>query len=66
MLKLTLDAAERFVAGFPNASWSGWDIEIFKSNHRGFSRRDGAYRNGEWGVLTRVSPDAQGVYKFRV
>jgi hypothetical protein len=66
MLKLNIDAAERFVAGYPSASWDGWTLELFKVNPRGWSRRDGAYRNGEWGILTRVAPDAQGVYKFRV
>lgn len=66
MLKLNLDAAERFVAGFPNAKWDGWNIEIFKPTPAGYSNRRGAFRNGTWGLLTCVAPDAKGIYTFRV
>jgi hypothetical protein len=66
MLKLDIDAAERFVAGYPNASWNGWNLELFKPNPSGYSNKRGAFRNGTWGILTTVSPDSQGKYKFRV
>lgn len=66
MLKLNYDAAHRFVEGYPNAQWSGWDIEIFKPTPAGFTNKRGAFRNGTWGTLTRVSPDDKGIWTFRV
>ena len=66
MLKLDLDAAERFVAGYPNASWNGWTLELFKPTPAGFTSKRGAFRYGTWGILTRVTPDAEGRYRFRV
>lgn len=66
MLKLDYDAAHRFVEGFPNAAWNGWTLELFKPDARAFTKKNGAFRDGRWGFLTRVTPDEQGKYVFRV
>lgn len=66
MLKLNYDAAHRFVEGYPNASWDGYDILMFKATPSGFTNKRGAFRNGTWGILTRVSPDDKGIWTFRV
>jgi hypothetical protein len=66
MLKLNYDAAHRFVEGYPTANWDGWTIEIFKADPRGYTRKNGAYRNGQWGILTRVEADDKGIWTFRV
>lgn len=66
MLKLDFDAVHRFVEGYPNASWNGWTLELFKPDARAFTKRNGAFRNGSWGFLTRVNADDQGKWNFRV
>lgn len=66
MLKLDLDAAERFVNGNPNAFWEGWTLVIFKEDRRGEHNRKGMYRNGTWGIANRVEPDDTGRFRFRV
>lgn len=65
MLKLDLDGAERFVAGYPNAYWDSWTMVIFKPTPAGATHRKGLFRNGSWGIATRVEPDETGRYKFR-
>lgn len=66
MLKLDLAGAERFVDGHPNAFWDGWTMVLFKPTQVGASHRKGMYRNGTWGLATRVEPDNTGRYRFRV
>lgn len=66
MLKLDYAAAHRFVEGYPNAEWEGWDILMFKATPSGFTSKKGAFRNGVWGTMTRISPDEQGRWKLRV
>lgn len=66
MLKLDITAAERFVAGYPNASWNGWVIELFKPTPSGFTSKNGAFREGQWGKLSRIAPNEQGRWVFRV
>ena len=65
MLKLDLDAAERFVTGHPDAFWDGWTLVLFKSTRSGEHNRRGMYRNGQWGIANRVEPNEQGRYVFR-
>lgn len=66
MLKLGYDAVHRFVEGHPNASWDGYTMELFKPTPAGFTNKRGAFRNGQWGLLTRVSPNERGEWIFRV
>jgi hypothetical protein len=66
LLKLNYEAVHRFVDGYPNASWNGWSLELFKADKRAWAKKNGAYRNGTWGFLTRVEPDAKGIWTFRV
>jgi hypothetical protein len=66
MLKLDLDAAERFTAGHPDAFWDGWTLVLFKTDRRGEHNKRGMYRNGTWGVAKRVEPDETGRYRFSV
>lgn len=66
MLKLDYDAVHRFAKSYPNATWNGWVLELFKPTPAGYASKRGAFRNGAWGMLTRVTPDAQGRWKFRI
>jgi hypothetical protein len=46
--------------------WEGWDLVFFRKskNDSGWSKRDGAYRNGNWGFPNRIAVGADG--KWRV
>jgi hypothetical protein len=66
MLKLDLDAAERFVASYPSAFWDGWTLVLFKPTRTGENKTKGMYRDGAWGIATRVEADSKGLYRFRV
>lgn len=44
--------------------WEGWDILFWKPNPYGFKQQTGEFRNGRWGVGTRVTVDNDG--KWRV
>lgn len=46
--------------------WEGWDLVFFRKsrNHSGWSKREGAYRNDNWGFQTRVTVGNDG--KWRV
>lgn len=66
MLKLNYEAVHRFVEGYPQAQWDGWTIEIFKPTPAGFTSKRGAFRDGQWGLVTRVTPDDKGIWVFRV
>lgn len=66
MLKLNYEAAHRFVEGYPNAQWNNYTIELFKPTPSGFTRPDGAFRNGTWGILRKIEPSAEGIWSFRV
>jgi hypothetical protein len=66
MLRLGLEAAERFVDSYDNAFWDGWTIVFFRPTETGEFRTNGMYYNGKWGISNRVGPDSNGVYRFRV
>lgn len=65
MLNLNLDAAERFVKGYPDAFWDGWTMVLFKARPGAEFSPQGMYRNGVWGLATRVDPNSNGAYRFR-
>lgn len=46
--------------------WEEWNLIFFREskNQAGWSKRDGAYRNDNWGFQTRVTVGADG--KWRV
>lgn len=46
--------------------WEGWDLVFFRKskNQSGWSKRDGAYRNDNWGFQSRIAVGNDG--KWRV
>ena len=66
MLKLDYDAVHRFESSYPNATWNGHTLEIFKETPSGYTNPRGAFRNGRWGILTRIEPNENGRWVFRV
>jgi hypothetical protein len=66
LLNLSYDAVHRFVEGHPQARWDGWTVELFKPSPAGATHPKGAFRNGQWGILTRVGPDEKGKWRLNV
>lgn len=66
LINLDYDAAHEYVDRMgKNVTWNGWTIEVHRPNPRGFVSPDGVYRNGRWGFLTRIAPDANGTWRVR-
>jgi hypothetical protein len=66
MLKFDYDAVHRFVEGYENASWDGWDVLLFKRTPAGATHKKGAFVNGQWGIQNRISPNSDGKWVLRV
>lgn len=64
---INYDKSEAFVseqrARGSDVRWDGWDMVFWKPFSGGFYEKNGEYRNGRWGVSTRVTPDARGLWK---
>lgn len=46
-------------------SWEGWDLVLFRPTPVGYSKPQGMFKDGKWGMATRVSPDAAGNWVIR-
>lgn len=44
--------------------WNGWDMTFFKPTPNGFMNKRGVFRNGRWGIETRISCDTKGLWKL--
>lgn len=66
-ITLTEDTADLFVQQQQSRGndvyWDGWDIVSFTPNPTAFSKTDGAFRNGEWGYISRDSVNADGTWR---
>ena len=60
----SLDKAERFVTTQQQAGidvrWDGWDLVFFRPADHGYYSKNGAYRNGVWGVENRAAVNGNG------
>jgi len=67
---VNVDGVEQFVTEQTrkgnDVSWDGWTLLFFKANPNGFNDKNGAYRNGRWGVQARVDVDTDGLWKIPV
>ncbi|WNM73068.1 hypothetical protein SEA_PERSIMMON_225 [Streptomyces phage Persimmon] len=67
---LDYNSVDQFVESQQKAGndvrWEGWDLVFFRKskNQSGWSKRDGAYRNDNWGFQTRIAVGNDG--KWRV
>jgi hypothetical protein len=67
---LDYNNVDKFVTGQVEAGndirWEGWDLVFFRKskNQAGWSKRDGAFRDDNWGFQTRIAVGADG--KWRV
>lgn len=58
-------AAEQAKRGV-DVSWDGWTLVFWKPNTNGFNDRNGAFKNGKWGVQARVSVDSDGNWRVPI
>lgn len=68
-MSLTLDysAAHKFVREQRrignDVRWEGFTMVFWKPTHYGFTNVKGAFRNGRWGMETRVAVGDDGTWK---
>jgi hypothetical protein len=60
MIIKSLDEMEEIVQGNPNLVWEGWDVLWYRPNGAGFLKKDGAFFNGTWTRLKRITPSRDG------
>lgn len=69
MLTLNLSEAENFVhtqrRKGADVRWEGWDIVFWNRTPHGFTNTKGAFRNGRWGMETRILVDDDGLWRIR-
>lgn len=56
----SLDQMESIVERDPYLAWDGWDVLWYKPFPAGFLKKDGAFYNGAWTRLTRITPTREG------
>lgn len=47
-------------------SWDGWDIVRWVPNPSGYTSKMGSFKNGQWGISYRFSPDQNGTWNVKV
>lgn len=43
--------------------WENYDMVFWKPTHHGFTNKKGAYKNGRWGMESRVVVSSQGTWE---
>lgn len=61
-MTLTIDQAEILVRKNKNYFWDGWTLLKFKANPRAYTNRNGSFKNGTWGFVTRIEANQEGKY----
>lgn len=56
----SLEKMEEIVESNPYLKWEGWDVLWYKPYPAGFLKRDGAFFNGKWTRVVRISPNRGG------
>lgn len=46
--------------------WDGWQIKRWVPNASGFTAKNGAYRNGMWGLLFNYPINNDGTWEVKV
>lgn len=60
---LNLQQAEKFVDTTPNTWWENYDIVIWTPTHTGWSKKNGKFHKGQWGIAKRVAVNNSGFWK---
>lgn len=66
-LSLDFSAAHKFVREQRrlgnDVRWENFDMVFWKPTHHGFTNKKGAYRNGRWGMESRVVVSEKGTWE---
>lgn len=46
-----------------NIWWDGWDLMFWYPSNNADLRKQGAFRNGKWGIQTRVPVNQEGKWE---
>ena len=69
LVNLDYDAAHDYVDRMQksglNVRWNGWTIESHRPHSKAYFAKNGVYRNGKWGFVTSIHPDANGQWRVR-
>ncbi len=66
MITLDYKQAHTFVEQQNNIGndvrWDGWDMLFWRENPNAYKTKSGAFRNGRWGMQTRIKPNKAGIW----
>lgn len=62
MMEITLQQAETLVEKLHNASWDGWNLQIFTKDRSAQFNPRGVFRNGEWHKRKIIAVNERGTY----
>ena len=66
MISLNFSAVHKFIREQrrlgSDIRWDGWELVFFKPTRHGWSNKKGAYRNGRWGMESRVTVTNAGLW----
>jgi hypothetical protein len=46
--------------------WDGFTMVFWKQNSEGFVDKNGAFRDGAWGIQTKVAPNTAGIWNVPI
>lgn len=66
-VELNYDEAHDFVEKNSRRGyfWEGWDVVRWVKNPNGFSSKNGAFRNGTWGITYRSPVQKNGKWRVK-
>ena len=56
----SLEVAESVVENNDSLYWNGWDIIHYTESQTAWTKPNGAYRNGKWGIMNTYAVTEQG------
>lgn len=57
-------AAHEWVTSNSNAQWDGWTVEVHTPRPGAMFKKNGAYRDGKWGILNRYPIQDNGRWRL--
>ena len=65
--ELNYDDAHAYVDSMQHRGfyWDGWDIARWVPNQNGYSSKNGAFKNGRWGIVFRTKVSDAGTWRVK-
>lgn len=61
-INITLKEAETLVARCPFLQWQGWEVLAFDKRIDGYTKKNGMWKDGVWGVVSKIRLQSNGTY----